>query len=138
MRIRTISKHTAQALAEGGLIALLVVGAMAGTAFAGKPTAGGTSSGVRVDDGVYAGHRKRSGFVDPADFGVRVGAAHERGVQCSGQMNIVHVLPLAPEQRRILFALDRRSESGGLHWGYLNNRQGKLSSVFICGLNRFF
>ena len=55
MRIRTFTKHTGQALAEGGLIALLVVGAMAGTAFAGKPSAGGTSSGVRVDDGVYAG-----------------------------------------------------------------------------------
>ena len=55
MRIRTFTKHTAQVVAEGGLIALLVVGAMAGTAFAGKPTAGGTSSGVRVDDGVHAG-----------------------------------------------------------------------------------
>ncbi len=55
MRIRSFTKHSAQVVAEGGLIALLVVGAMAGTAFAGKPTAGGTSSGVRVDDGVYAG-----------------------------------------------------------------------------------
>ena len=55
MRIRTISKHTAQALAEGGLIALLVVGAMAGTAFAGKPGSGTTTSSFRVDDGVHAG-----------------------------------------------------------------------------------
>lgn len=55
MRIRTFTKHTAQALAEGGLIALLVVGAMAGTAFAGKPTGASTTTGVRVDDGVYAG-----------------------------------------------------------------------------------
>jgi hypothetical protein len=55
MRIRTFTKHTAQALAEGGLIALLVVGAMAGTAFAGKPPSADTSSSVRVDDGVFAG-----------------------------------------------------------------------------------
>src|SRR5688500_2646841 len=54
MLIRTLTKHTAQALAEGGLIALLVVGAMAGTAFAGKPGGGSTSS-FRVDDGVHAG-----------------------------------------------------------------------------------
>ncbi len=55
MRIRTLTKHLAQALAEGGLIALLVVAAMAGTASAGKPTGGSTTSAFRVDDGVHGG-----------------------------------------------------------------------------------
>jgi hypothetical protein len=36
MRIRSAITHSAQAVAEGALIALLVVGLMAGTAFAGK------------------------------------------------------------------------------------------------------
>jgi hypothetical protein len=37
MRIRSIFNHSAQAIAEGALVALLVVGLMAGTAFAAKP-----------------------------------------------------------------------------------------------------
>ena len=41
MRIRSVLKHSAQALAEGALISILVVGLIAGTAFAarggGKP-----------------------------------------------------------------------------------------------------
>jgi hypothetical protein len=51
MRLRSIFSHSAQALAEGALISLLVVGLMAGTAFAAKPAAsggghnGGTTSG---------------------------------------------------------------------------------------------
>ena len=40
MRLRSIFSHTAQAIAEGALISLLVVGLMAGTAFAAKPAAG--------------------------------------------------------------------------------------------------
>jgi hypothetical protein len=43
MRIRSVLSHSAQAVAEGALISLLVVGLMAGTAFAakgGKPSAG--------------------------------------------------------------------------------------------------
>jgi hypothetical protein len=52
MRIGSVLNHTAQAVAEGALIALLVVGLMAGTTFAakggggghGKP-GGGTTSG---------------------------------------------------------------------------------------------
>jgi hypothetical protein len=43
MRIRSIFSHSAQAIAEGALVALLVVGLMAGTAFAGKPSRGGTT-----------------------------------------------------------------------------------------------
>ena len=40
MRIKSIFTHSAQAIAEGALISLLVVGLIAGTAFAGKPAAG--------------------------------------------------------------------------------------------------
>jgi hypothetical protein len=41
MRIRSVFSHSAQAVAEGALISVLVVGLMAGTAFAGKPSGGG-------------------------------------------------------------------------------------------------
>ncbi len=47
---------------------------------------------------------------DAADFRVRIGAAHERGVQCSGQAHVVDEAALAGEQRRILLALDRGAE----------------------------
>jgi hypothetical protein len=40
VRIRRITSHSLQAIAEAALIAMLVVGLMAGTAFAGKPAAG--------------------------------------------------------------------------------------------------
>src|SRR4029079_6896166 len=43
MRIRSIFSHSAQAIAEGALVALLVVGLVAGTAFAGKPGSGSPS-----------------------------------------------------------------------------------------------
>lgn len=41
MRIKSVLKHSVQALAEGSLIALLVVGLMAGSVFAAKPAANG-------------------------------------------------------------------------------------------------
>ena len=46
MRIRSVLNHSVQAIAEGSLIALLIVGLMAGTALAapkggGKPSGGG-------------------------------------------------------------------------------------------------
>ena len=67
MRIRSVANHSIQALVEGALVSLLVVGLMAGTAFAGKPGGGGTTSAFRVDDGVFAGtttaHRGASGAV---------------------------------------------------------------------------
>lgn len=43
MRIRSVFSHSAQAIAEGALISLLVVGLMAGTAFAAKPSRGSGS-----------------------------------------------------------------------------------------------
>ena len=56
MRIRSVIRHAAEAVLEAALISLLVVGLIAGTALAGKPS-GGTTSGtstlalVMVDDG---------------------------------------------------------------------------------------
>jgi len=45
MRIRSVLTHSAQAIAEGALIATLVVGLMAGTALAGKPSSNGGKPG---------------------------------------------------------------------------------------------
>jgi hypothetical protein len=55
MRIRSVLKHTAQALIEGSLIALLVVGLMAGSVFAAKPTAGGGGGGKHGGGGSTSG-----------------------------------------------------------------------------------
>jgi hypothetical protein len=41
VRIRSVLSHSTQALIEGALISLLVVGLMAGSAFAAKPTSSG-------------------------------------------------------------------------------------------------
>lgn len=55
-RTRRIASHLTQALAEAGLISLLVIGLVAGTAFAGAGGKGASSSTpVHVDDGVFAG-----------------------------------------------------------------------------------
>ena len=48
MRIRRITSHSLQAIAEAALIAMLVVGLMAGTAFAGKPAASSGSGAYTV------------------------------------------------------------------------------------------
>ena len=45
MRIRRITKHSFEAIAEASLIAMLVVGLMVGTAFAGKGGNGGGGGG---------------------------------------------------------------------------------------------
>ena len=45
MRIRRITSHSLQAIAEAALIAMLVVGLMAGSAFAAKPAAGAGGHG---------------------------------------------------------------------------------------------
>ena len=53
MRIRSVLKHSAQALAEGSLIALLVVGLMAGSVFA-APGGNGGGKGARSSSGSLA------------------------------------------------------------------------------------
>lgn len=45
MRIRSVLSHSAQAVIEGALISLLVVGLLAGTAFAAKGGGGGHKGG---------------------------------------------------------------------------------------------
>jgi hypothetical protein len=66
MRIRSIFSHSAQAIAEGALVALLVVGLMAGTAFAGRPgsttTGGGTINLALMDGATQAYYGARAGF----------------------------------------------------------------------------
>ena len=44
-RLRALTSHVAQALTEAGLIALVAVILVAGTAFAGKPSTGGGGGG---------------------------------------------------------------------------------------------
>jgi hypothetical protein len=69
MRITSVSKHAGQAVLEGALVSLLVVGLMAGTAFAGrggggKPPAGGggTISLVDMDGDGVTNHGDRVTF----------------------------------------------------------------------------
>lgn len=49
-RLRAIASHTALAVAEAGLVALLAVGLIAGTTFAAKggASAGGTSTAIKM------------------------------------------------------------------------------------------
>lgn len=56
VRLRAVTSHTLLALAEAGLIALLAVGLIVGSAFAAKGghTGGTTSSSFVVDDGTFA------------------------------------------------------------------------------------
>ncbi len=44
MRMRSVLAHAVQAVAEGSLIAMLIVGLMAGSVFAARPTATGSGS----------------------------------------------------------------------------------------------
>src|SRR5437870_6040815 len=87
MRIRSVVSHGLQAVAEGALIALLVVGLMAGTTFAakntsgghGKPSGGGTTGGgtIVVPNGVYA--QTVTATVSPA--GLWVHSSCKQGTQ---------------------------------------------------------
>jgi hypothetical protein len=49
VRIRSVFNHSAQAIAEGALISLLVVGLMAGSAFAGQGSHGGGGTSCTVN-----------------------------------------------------------------------------------------
>lgn len=52
MRISSVFKHSGQAVLEGALVSLLVVGLMAGTAFAAKG-GGASTSAFSVADGIF-------------------------------------------------------------------------------------
>ncbi|HET7703652.1 MAG TPA: hypothetical protein VFK35_09640 [Candidatus Limnocylindrales bacterium] len=53
MRISSVLKHSGQAVLEGALVSLLVVGLMAGTAFAGRPGGSNATSPFSVADGSF-------------------------------------------------------------------------------------
>ena len=63
---------------------------------------------------MHAGERSRRLGADTADFRMRMGAAHERGMKRSGQAHVVDEAALAGEQRRILLALDRGARTTSL------------------------
>ena len=56
MRIGSVLKHSGQAVLEGALIAMIVVGVLAGTAFAARGGGHNTTSSVKISvtDGVFA------------------------------------------------------------------------------------
>lgn len=89
MRIRSVFSHTAQALAEGALIALIVVGLVAGSAFAargggGKPSGGGTTSGACAETSgavVVGGQYTISGWGFKADQLLNVWVTDSHGTQ---------------------------------------------------------
>ena len=70
MRIRRITKHSFEAIAEGALIAMLVVGLMAGTAFAGR---GGGGGGKPPKPGTGTGTISSPVLVDTTDSVVNHG-----------------------------------------------------------------
>ena len=93
MRIRSVLNHSVQALAEGTLISLLVIGLMAGTAFAarggGKPSAGGTVTGpVMVTD---ANANGAANVGDDITFNVSTTVSHPLvGLRCWQGTNWVY------------------------------------------------
>jgi hypothetical protein len=103
MRMRSVLTHSAQAVAEGALIALLVVGLAAGTTFAakgggaaggGKPGGGGSTSGgtltgpAMVHD--YDGNGASS-YGDDITFNVSTSASKPQvGLRCYQGANFVY------------------------------------------------
>lgn len=54
MRIKSVFTHSGQAVIEGALVSLLVVGLMAGTAFAARPGDGSATTSFSIADGSFA------------------------------------------------------------------------------------
>jgi hypothetical protein len=67
--------------------------------------------------GVDARQGACCGAIDGADSGVGQRTAHEAGMQCAGQRNIVDVAPAPREQRRVLEPGDARAELPDAHAG---------------------
>jgi hypothetical protein len=57
---------------------------------------------VEGEHGVDAGQRQRRARIDGADRGVRMRAAHERGMPGAGGRDVVDETSLADEQRPVL------------------------------------
>src|SRR4051794_32584044 len=70
MRIRSVVSHSGQAVLEGALIATLVVGLMAGTAFAGGKGGGGKPGGGATGGGGTIALALMDGATE-AHFGAR-------------------------------------------------------------------
>ena len=95
MRIRSVFNHSGQAVLEGALIAMLVVGLMAGTAFAGrggggKPSGGGgTLALVMVAD---ANTNGQPNWRDRITFNVPTSGSNNLtvGVRCWQGTNFVY------------------------------------------------
>lgn len=95
MRMKSVLTHSAQALAEGSLIALLVVGLMAGSVFAakggqGKPGGGGTTGSLSVIMVNDANANGQPNYLDAITFNVtRTSAQQFVGLRCWQGSNFV-------------------------------------------------
>jgi len=98
--MRSVFSHTAQAVAESALIALLVVGLAAGTTFAGKgggggkPGGGGTTSGSTLTGPVMVLDQNSNGssnYMDDITFNVSTSATAVPtvGLRCYQGTNFV-------------------------------------------------
>jgi hypothetical protein len=61
-------------------------------------------------DADNAGMRERARRVDPRDSGMGVRAPQKGGVESAGQLDVVEVPSLSPEQAVVLVALERLSK----------------------------
>jgi hypothetical protein len=97
MRIKSLLTHSLQAIAEGSLIALLVVGLMAGSVFAGgkgggggKPGGGGSTSSLAVVMVADANANGQPNYGDQITFNVvRSSAQQFVGLRCWQGSNFV-------------------------------------------------
>jgi len=88
VRIRSVFSHSAQAVAEGALISLIVVGLMAGTAFAAKGGGGGNTTGSTTFSGpvmvLDANGNGSPNYMDEITFNVSTSATSQPmvGLRC--------------------------------------------------------
>jgi hypothetical protein len=100
MRIRSVLKHSTMAVLEGALVATLVVGLMAGTAFAArgggggghnKPGGGGTTGGLTVVMVADANGNGAPNWNDTITFSVTSGVTDPYvSVRCSQNGTVVY------------------------------------------------
>ena len=73
------------------------------------------------------GHGERGAGIHLAHGGVRVRAAHERGVQHAGNDEIVDEAPLADQERPVLETRNARSDQSG-------HGRGRQSAIALAAL----
>ena len=96
---------------QGGVLRLLQVAV-------GDEPGGGKSRQVDVcagEDGADARHARGGGAVYGCDFGVSIGAAHDRHVQRALQFDVVGVARLASNQARVFAPFDATAEDPRAH-----------------------